>query len=124
MFILSLYVLYSKTDELIQLSTESFENSLVTAAGFFPMLILVSLIVLLLIAVLDWSWQKYSFIKSLRMSRPDLKDENKETEGSPEVKAKIKRLQLKTVFWRKKDIKFINHTYITNLKNYPLLQVN
>ncbi len=97
LFGVSLYVLYSKTDELIQLSTESFENSLVTAAGFFPMLILVSLIVLLLIAVLDWSWQKYSFIKSLRMSRQDLKDENKETEGSPEVKAKIKRLQLETV---------------------------
>ena len=97
LFGVSFYVLYSKTDEIIQLSTESFENSLVTAAGFFPMLILVSLIVLLLIAVLDWSWQKYSFIKSLRMSRQDLKDENKETEGSPEVKAKIKRLQLETV---------------------------
>ena len=52
---------------------------------------------LLLVAILDWSWQKYSFIKSLRMSRQDLKDENKETEGSPEVKAKIKRLQLETV---------------------------
>ena len=31
------------------------------------------------------------------MSKQDLKDENKETEGSPEVKAKIKRLQLETV---------------------------
>ena len=32
------------------------------------------------------------------MSRQDLKDENtEETEGSPEVKAKIKRLQLETV---------------------------
>ena len=31
------------------------------------------------------------------MSRQDLKDENKDTEGSPEVKAKIKRLQLETV---------------------------
>ncbi len=97
LFGVSLYILYSKGNELIQLSTESFENSLVTAAGFFPILILVLLIVLLLIAILDWSWQKYSFVKSLRMSRQDLKDENKETEGSPEVKAKIKRLQLETV---------------------------
>ena len=31
------------------------------------------------------------------MNRQDLKDESKETEGSPEVKAKIKRLQLETV---------------------------
>ena len=93
----SFYFLYYKTGDIIQLSTETFENSLITAAGFFPILILVLLIVLLLVAILDWTWQKYSFIKSLRMSRQDLKDENKETEGSPEVKAKIKRLQLETV---------------------------
>ncbi|MBF96535.1 MAG: Flagellar biosynthetic protein FlhB [Alphaproteobacteria bacterium MarineAlpha9_Bin4] len=97
LFGVSFYILYIKTDDIIQLSTEKFEHSLVTAAGFFPLLILVLLIVLLLIAILDWTWQKYSFIKSLRMSRQDLKDENKETEGSPEVKAKIKRLQLETV---------------------------
>ena len=97
LFGISFYLLYYKTPDIIQLSTEKFENSLVTAASFFPILILVLLIVLLLVAILDWSWQKYSFIKSLRMSRQDLKDENKETEGSPEVKAKIKRLQLETV---------------------------
>ncbi len=97
LFSISFYILYSKTGDLVQLSTETFENSLVTAAGFFPILILILLIVLLVIAILDWTWQKYSFIKSLRMSRQDLKDENKDTEGSPEVKAKIKRLQLETV---------------------------
>ena len=31
------------------------------------------------------------------MNRQDLKDESKETEGSPEVKAKIRRLQYETV---------------------------
>ncbi|MDC3024443.1 EscU/YscU/HrcU family type III secretion system export apparatus switch protein [Alphaproteobacteria bacterium] len=93
----SFYLLYYKTGDIIQLSTETFENSLITAAGFFPILILTLLIILLLVAILDWTWQKYSFIKSLRMSRQDLKDENKETEGSPEVKAKIKRLQMETV---------------------------
>ena len=97
LFGFSFYVLYTKTDDIIQLSSEHFEHSLVTAANFFPTLIMVLLVVLLLIAILDWTWQKYSFIKSLRMSRQDLKDENKETEGSPEVKAKIKRLQLETV---------------------------
>ncbi len=91
------YLLYRETPGLVQLSTETFENALVTASGFFPLLIIVLLIVLLLIAILDWSWQKYSFIKSLRMNRQDLKDESKETEGSPEVKAKIKRLQMETV---------------------------
>ena len=97
LFGVGFYLFYLETPGLVQLSTESFENALVTAAGFFPLLILVLLIALFLIAVLDWTWQKYSFLKSLRMNRQDLKDEHKETEGSPEVKAKIKRLQLETV---------------------------
>ncbi len=97
LFGVGFYLLYKETPSLIQLSTESFENSLVTASSFFPLLIIVLLIALFLIAILDWSWQKYSFLKSLRMNRQDLKDESKETEGSPEVKAKIKRLQMETV---------------------------
>ena len=97
LFGIGFYFLYRETPGLIQLSTESFENSLITASGFFPLLIIVLLIILLLIAILDWSWQKYSFIKSLRMNRQDLKDEAKDSEGNPEVKAKIKRLQMETV---------------------------
>ena len=119
LFGVSFYILYIKTSDIIQISTETFEKSLVTAAGFFPFLILVLIIVLLLIAILDWTWQKYSFIKSLRMSRQDLKDENKETEGSPEVKAKIKRLQLETV---KKAI--IQSESVEEVKNANAVIVN
>ena len=88
-----LYILYYDTVNLRELSTSSFENALVTAASFFPKLIIILIIILLLIAILDWTYQKYNFLKSLRMNRQDLKDESKETEGSPEVKAKIRRLQ-------------------------------
>lgn len=91
------YLLYLETPNLVQLSTEKFEHALVTSSHFFPFLIIILLVALFLIAIFDWTWQKYNFLKSLRMNRQDLKDESKETEGSPEVKAKIKRLQLETV---------------------------
>jgi flagellar biosynthetic protein FlhB len=97
LFGVGFYFLYNETINLIQLSTETFEHAVVTAASFFPLLILILIIALFLIGILDWSWQKYSFIKSLRMNRQDIKDESKETEGSPEVKAKIRRLQYETV---------------------------
>ncbi len=97
LFGVGFYALYTETPNLVQLSTEKFEHSLITASHFFPFLVIILLFALLLIAILDWTWQKYSFLKSLRMNRQDLKDESKETEGSPEVKAKIKRLQLETV---------------------------
>ncbi len=97
LFGVGFYYLYNETKKLVQLSTETFEHAVVTASSFFPLLIIVLIIALFIIGVLDWSWQKYSFIKSLRMNRQDLKDEHKETEGSPEVKAKIRRLQYETV---------------------------
>ena len=97
LFGIGFYFLYNETTKLVQLSTETFEHAVITSASFFPILILILIIALLIIGILDWSWQKYSFIKSLRMNRQDLKDESKETEGSPEVKSKIRRLQYETV---------------------------
>ena len=91
------YVIYKDTTKIRQVSTETFENALVTSSSFFPNLLITLIIILLLIAILDWSWQRYSFLKELRMNRQDLKDESKETEGSPEVKAKIRKLQYETV---------------------------
>jgi flagellar biosynthetic protein FlhB len=47
----------------------------------------------LIIAVLDYAWQKYDFEKSIRMSRQELKDEFKDTEGSPTVKMRVRQIQ-------------------------------
>ena len=49
---------------------------------------------LAIIAAIDFAWQKYDYIKSLRMSHQDIKDEYKETDGQPEVKQKIRKLQM------------------------------
>lgn len=49
---------------------------------------------LAVIAAIDLGWQIHSNTKSLRMSRQDLKDEMKESEGSPELKAAIRRKQM------------------------------
>jgi flagellar biosynthetic protein FlhB len=48
---------------------------------------------LALIAVIDVPWQRHSFTKRMRMTRQEVKDEMKETEGRPEVKAHIRRRQ-------------------------------
>ena len=61
-----------------------------------PLLIGAILVVLAIIAAIDYFWQRHTHIKQLRMSRQDLKDEFKQTEGSPEVKAKIRRMQSET----------------------------
>jgi flagellar biosynthetic protein FlhB len=49
--------------------------------------------VLLLIALLDVPWQIFSHGKKLRMSKEDVRQEFKESEGDPMVKARIRQLQ-------------------------------
>ncbi len=45
------------------------------------------------IAALDFMFQKYQFTKSMRMSKQEVKDEHKQSEGDPQVKARIRALR-------------------------------
>ena len=48
---------------------------------------------LLLIALVDVPFQLWSYYRKLRMSREDLRQEHKESEGDPHIKAQIRRQQ-------------------------------
>lgn len=48
---------------------------------------------LALIALIDVPLALWQFNKSMRMTRQEIRDENKETEGSPEIKARVRRAQ-------------------------------
>ncbi|AOY77302.1 flagellar biosynthesis protein FlhB [Clostridium formicaceticum] len=52
-----------------------------------------SAVVLLVIAVLDYYYQKYDYDKNLKMSKQEIKEEYKQTEGNPQIKSKIKEKQ-------------------------------
>jgi len=44
-------------------------------------------------AGLDYLWQRMRFMQRMRMSREELKDEFKQSEGDPHVKAKLKQIR-------------------------------
>ena len=48
---------------------------------------------LALIAAIDVPWQLWSYAKMLRMSRQEIREEYKQSEGRPEVKGRIRRMQ-------------------------------
>ncbi|MDP6590724.1 MAG: flagellar biosynthesis protein FlhB, partial [Alphaproteobacteria bacterium] len=49
--------------------------------------------ILALIAGLDYLYQRYEFLKQMKMSRQEIKDEYKQTEGDPAIKGKIRQLR-------------------------------
>jgi flagellar biosynthesis protein FlhB len=51
-------------------------------------------LLLLLLAVLDYIWQRYKHFKDLRMSVQEMKEERKQQEGDPMVKSRIRSIQM------------------------------
>ena len=51
------------------------------------------LAVMTVIAGLDFLFQRYQHMKQLRMSKQDLKDEFKQTEGDPMIKARLRQIR-------------------------------
>lgn len=51
------------------------------------------LVVLLVVAVMDVLYQRAEHMKKMRMSKQELKDEYKQSEGDPQVKGKLRQLR-------------------------------
>jgi flagellar biosynthetic protein FlhB len=87
-------VIYSHLPTVINLTSGTLGSALGKIGDIFPILIGAMLVALLIIAAIDYAWQRHTHVQSLRMTLKELKDEFKQTEGSPEVKAKIRRMQM------------------------------
>lgn len=57
-------------------------------------LMIASLVVIGFIAGLDFLWQRWSFMQRMRMSRRDVREESKQSEGDPHVRAKLRAIRL------------------------------
>ena len=51
------------------------------------------LAVVTVVAVIDFLYQKFEFMKQMRMSRQEIKDEYKQTEGDPMVKGRLRQIR-------------------------------
>ena len=89
-------VIYYLLPRILRITDGTLKTGLEITQSSFPLLIGALLICLMLIAALDYFYQRYEHIKSLRMTKQEVKDEYKQTEGSPEVRAKIRRLQMES----------------------------
>lgn len=94
LFSVAIGILYFQAPKILQLPFRSLGEAVASAASMFPFVLGGLLLMLAVIAFLDFMWQRHTHTKELKMSKQDQKDEHKQTEGSPEVKAKIRRMQM------------------------------
>ena len=57
-------------------------------------------IFLIILAIIDWIYQKYEFEKSIKMTKQEVKDEMKQREGDPLVRSRIRSKQREIAFQR------------------------
>ncbi|MBB3221419.1 EscU/YscU/HrcU family type III secretion system export apparatus switch protein [Pseudoduganella umbonata] len=69
------------------------QSAMVDGAALMLDGVMAMVVIFVLFAILDVPAQAFFFAKNQRMSKQDLKDEHKSSEGRPEVKARIRQLQ-------------------------------
>jgi flagellar biosynthesis protein FlhB len=50
--------------------------------------------VMFILAAVDFAYQWYEYMKSMRMSKQEIKDEHKQQEGDPHIKAKLRQIRM------------------------------
>jgi len=81
--------------------------------------------VMTLVAVIDFAFQKHKFIKRMRMSKQEVKDEHKQSEGDPHVKARIRKVRMERAQQRMMASVPDADVVITNPTHYAIaLQYN
>ncbi len=87
------YVLNDNIDTLNLIGKMALEPALATAGKLLAKAALLITLSLVIIAMIDVPFQRWQFMKQMRMSKQEIKDEMKNSEGNPEIKAQIRRRQ-------------------------------
>jgi flagellar biosynthetic protein FlhB len=91
--LLAWWVLKPHVPELENLSAMEPIAMLAFATDILRRLVFAVATFLLLIAGADWFWQRQRFMSKMRMTKEEVKEDFKQTEGDPHVKARQKQLR-------------------------------
>ena len=90
-FVAAFMVFLGFIEELQSIVRASLPQQLLWLSDRIIILVMVMLALLIVIAFIDLAFVRYNYFKDLRMSKQEVKDEMKQMEGNPEIKAKIRQ---------------------------------
>jgi flagellar biosynthetic protein FlhB len=110
----------AKLPLLLGLSQGNVADSLATSADVIYSIFLICCVATLVIAFIDVPLQLWEHGKQLRMSRQEIRDESKETDGSPEVKGRLRAMQQEVARRRMMEEVPKADVVITNPQHYAV----
>ncbi|EIY9460671.1 flagellar biosynthesis protein FlhB [Vibrio vulnificus] len=89
----AIYLIQASQEDLIQLSLDVYPQNIFHALDILLNFILLISCSLLIVVAIDIPFQIWQHADQLKMTKQEVKDEYKDTEGKPEVKGRIRMLQ-------------------------------
>ena len=91
---ISTLIIWSLRDQLLTLGKQEVEVAMAALGELVLWVFLAISSSLILIALIDVPFQHWNHIRQLKMTKQEVKDESKETDGNPEQKGRIRRMQI------------------------------
>ena len=91
--IVAILYIWAHRSELVALGNDDIQSGLMASGRILLWAFLIISSPLLFVVAIDIPFQLWDHAKQLRMTRQEIKDENKETEGNPEVRARVRSIQ-------------------------------
>lgn len=92
--LISYWILQPRVEQMTQMSALEPAAILPVAFEIMRALFIAVISLMAVTAGIDWLWQRFRFTKRMRMTKEELKQEFKTTEGDPLVKAKLRQMRM------------------------------
>jgi flagellar biosynthetic protein FlhB len=97
--------IHGRLPEIVAAQLLSFQQIFGLGCEVFVAVALRIAVVLLVLAILDYAWQRFRVEKQLRMTKQEVKEEMKRMEGDPHIKARRRQIAMQRVLQRiNKDV--------------------
>lgn len=120
-------VLNGRKDEIYALFDASVTESFAVVGSILTQMLINMCLAMLAIGILDKKFQDHEYEKSIKMTKQEIKDELKDTEGDPKIKSKIRSIQMRMAHQRmmsaipKADVVVTNPTHYAVALQYDKL---
>ncbi|MEA2060973.1 MAG: flagellar biosynthesis protein FlhB [Thermodesulfobacteriota bacterium] len=92
-FAVAYFAVKARTTEIARLYDHSTAYILLYVLKVIFYIFIKVLLIMIVVAILDYAFQRWKFLEDQKMTKKEVKDEHKQMDGDPQVKARIRKLQ-------------------------------
>lgn len=113
-------IVYRHRDVLMDLPYNSIGSAVLFNQRVFLEMVIGVLVIAAIMAILDFMYQRFEFMKEQRMSKQEIKDETKETIGDPQIKQRQRQIRQERAAMRMMEEVPKSQVVVTNPTHYAI----